>query len=325
MSITSIATFSQFLDHDPEANAFGDDCPLPIFELKAEAFEYFRFDEWNIQDNENPHIQSYPSVMSQIGDPKPTYSDDSKAYQLYMQRKLKELEGWHRSVAGDLDATITFALKIVEPLQLEEDQRQAESRDQFALFLKEFPLLPFKAPALKQTYHGEAIFISVFQLFLNWLEKYFEDENIEVISLTLPSGRVASTITVVSAMAILAFDKAIGAALKNETWATSVFLIGATSLISKSKDMFEYEYEMQVEEKKNKNRLEKRHEKTYAIKAFALSKARQFDSTNYSKLKITKLIFPEVEAHAKTLKQPFSERGFKTVYDWILKNSSPPA
>lgn len=320
MQMTSLASFSRFLKNDPQ----GDPMPtwwddhLPIWELKTEAFDYFRFDGWNIKDSENPSNTSYPSVIWADEDFRQNFDDDD-AYQLHTNRKLKEVEEWERIVVSDFDSSIEYGLKMVEPLKLAEKERCRELASQYPGIVSKRP----QKLGISHSYYGDPSFLSVFRLFVKWIDNYFDNDDSADVLYPLPSNRVGTVVTVVSAMALLAMAKANAAALKNETWATTVFLLDAVTLVTKAKNMVESEYLWEIEDQKKKQRSGKRHEKTYAIKEFTFQKENQFGGKNYSKLKITRLIFPEVEAFAKEVGQPFQERGFKTVYDWILKQNSP--
>ncbi len=301
---------------------------IPIHEFKVAGYEHFRFEGWDKLldkvEQDSDSVEAQKSSNDTGGLALPSFDDPDYSSKLEQAANIHRLRS--QKIIDDLDSLVKIGI-----------EKAQESLSNF----KETPFKTSLLRPLEQIPHvyldEEEIPINTTFWFLEWEKKYFnssdeyededEDEDEDDFSFVLPSGRIANVLNLNGAMLLFALEKATAAALRNEVWATSKLLLSAAQIHLLSERLNNSEYEYVTKSRAAKSRAKSRHKKTYAIKNFAIEMANNVIK-NYptiSTLQIATRILPEVEKFAEQQEQPLTERGAKTVYDWLLAHRKSPS
>lgn len=317
-------TSKYFKATDPLDTLYFFNDVIPTHEFKVAGYEHFRFEGWDKLldkvEQDSDSIEAQKSIADTGGLGLPSFDDPDYS------SKLDQAENIHRlrsqKIIDDLDSLVKIGI-----------EKAQES-------LSNFKETTFKTALLRPFEQIDHVYldeeetpINTTYWFLDWEKTYFnssdedEDADEDEFSYVLPSGRIANILNLNGAMLLFALEKATAAALRNEVWATSVLLLSAAKIHLIGERLFNDEYEYVTKSRAAKSRAKSRHKKTYAIKNFAIEMANNVikNQPTISTLQIATKILPEVEKFAAQQEQPFTDRGAKTVYDWLLAHRKTPS
>lgn len=288
---------------------------LPISRIKSLTYELFEFVGWDQSKIELVYLnyeaskttsQSLSRHLKLQLDNKKAISVEERA--AFLDKAIKELTSKQQTLATDLDDLIDIGIS-----------RSDAEFEKAKIRFNNLQLLDIESK-INHTFSESRYKLSVLFYYSKWLENYWESDDDDFVY-QLPSGRLANIVNLNAAMTFLGLELATSSALRGEVWATSSLLLDAIDLANINEDYVNTEFESEDASFKARKAVKARHKKTYKIQEFAIRKARMVlsESPELSIRQVRNKILNDVVEFAKTEGQPLSERGEKTVYEWLLR------